>query len=106
MVAGVVTDKWKKNLIDYGAASYALYDAMEKNGFDPAFPVPIDPNGELLDGSHRVACALALGIEEIPVLHRADYVWAPEWGLQWFVNNDFTKEEIETIVSLYEFLSE
>lgn len=36
---------------------------LQKNGYDPkASPVPIDTNGQIVNGSHRVGACLALGI--------------------------------------------
>lgn len=87
MAAGLATDKWKKSVDHYLISAKALLSAMAREGFDPRFAVPIDPDGELLDGSHRVACALALEVEEVPVSPQQRYVWAPAWGYEWFVEN-------------------
>jgi hypothetical protein len=84
MQAGLPTDAWKQNVDDYLASAVWLFQSMQKWGFDPEHAVPTDPDGELLNGSHRVACALALGIEEIPVIHEARRVWAPAWDAAWF----------------------
>ena len=85
MNAGLPTDKWKRTLSDYTSAAILLHDNMKRDGFDPGSPVPIDPDGELLGGAHRVACALALGIDEIMVVDRPGITcWAPEWGHDWF----------------------
>src|SRR3990167_9448637 len=95
--AGVATDRWKRSLDDYLSSAKALYGAMVREGFDPAFPVPVDPDGEILDGSHRVACALALGIEAIPVVRMSKRVWAPAWGEQWFRDNGLSEAGLERL---------
>jgi hypothetical protein len=84
MSAGLSTDQWKRTLDDYVASAKALHASMVDKGFDPAWPIPVDPDGELLGGAHRLACAMALGIESVAVTHSPGYVWAPAWGVAWF----------------------
>lgn len=85
MRMGLPTDKWKTSLEAYCEAAVALCTSMGKTGFSPEHPVPVDPEGELLDGSHRVACAIALGIKDIPVVYPQRHVWAPPWDEDWFI---------------------
>lgn len=82
-----MTDAHKTDVDDYLAAALWLFQSMYKYGFNPENAVPIDPDGELLNGSHRAACALALGIEEIPVVNMPGKVWAPAWDADWFRSN-------------------
>ncbi len=97
MRAQLTTDVWKTSLEDYLSSAQALYQSMVAKGFDPAFPVPVDPNGELLGGAHRVACALALKIESIVVEHQERLVWAPAWGEQWFIQHGMSGEDLERL---------
>lgn len=69
----------KSGTDQYVADCKSLLISMATKGFDPAFAIPIDPDGELLGGAHRLACALALGIETVPVDRRLGRVWAPTW---------------------------
>ena len=85
MTAGVATDVWKMTPDDYVTAARSLFASMTAKGFLPSGAVPVDPNGELLVGAHRVACALALGIDTSPVIRPNKYVWAPPWNEDWFV---------------------
>lgn len=87
MDAGLATDGWKLSVEDYVASASNLHASMCRHGFLDEFAVPVDPDGELLAGSHRVACALALGIDEIPVRQERNRVWAPAWGYPWFVGH-------------------
>lgn len=87
MRAGLPTDQWKRSVNDYYFAAYRLCDSMRINGYLPNEPVPIDPDGELLGGAHRLACALALEIADIPVAHMPNSVWAPPWHREWFVEH-------------------
>jgi len=97
MRAGLATDQWKQSLDDYVASAQALLWSMRERGFDPGRPVPIDLDGELLDGSHRVACALALGIADVPVERRSTLAWAPAWGEAWFVAHGMIGADLERL---------
>jgi hypothetical protein len=93
MTAKVATDKWKLSVDDYVTACRSLADSMSAMGFHVKGTVPIDPDHELLDGSHRVACAVALGIKEISVVERSQKVWAPPWNYEWFLANEMKPED-------------
>lgn len=97
MAIGLATDGWKRTLPDYVIAAEKLAHDMSRNGFRAEHPIRIDPNGELLDGSHRVACALALGLEAVTVARQAGFAWAPAWDEQWFVANGCSEEDSERI---------
>lgn len=86
MAQGLTTDQWKASIDDYIASATNLYMSMSFRGFIPEHAVPIDPRGELLDGSHRVACALATDCK-VWVVPQGRYVWAPAWGLPWFMGH-------------------
>ncbi len=90
-------DVWKWSVDDYVAAAGALCASMANRGFIPECAVPIDPDGELLGGAHRVACALALGIEEIPVVRKEQRAWAPPWGREWFVANGMAQDDLDRL---------
>lgn len=96
--ADIPTDRWKTKIDDYVGAAKSLWQSMSSTGFNKAHPVPIDPNGELLDGSHRVACALALDITNIWVELRPDYVWAPAWDYFWFLNAKMPKDDMRRLL--------
>jgi hypothetical protein len=83
----------------YIETAAALCASMALRGFVdvPEWRIPVDPNGELLGGAHRVACALALGIEEVPVVRMPTPCWAPPWGEAWFVENGMDEEDLERL---------
>jgi hypothetical protein len=93
MAAGVATDRWKRTGDDYVEAACRLVGSMAF-GFDPAFPIPIDPDGELLDGSHRTACALAFGLGSVPTERSDRHVWAPHWGYDWFAQKGMHPDDL------------
>ena len=79
-------ESWKKKPEDYIASAENLLASMEREGFSEKRPIPVDPDGEFLAGAHRIACSLALDIQEIPIERVAGKVWAPAWDYEWFVN--------------------
>jgi len=84
MRAGLATDVWKMVTDDYVAAATALHASMVRDGYDPRYPIPLDVEGRLLNGSHRLACALALDLKEVPIEAAHYLAWAPPWGEAWF----------------------
>lgn len=97
MQAGLATDVNKRGIDDYLAGAVWLYQSMGMSGYDPNHPVPVDPDGELLNGSHRVACALALGIACVPVEQSTRRIWAPAWNAEWFRVNGLDDETIDSL---------
>lgn len=104
MRARFTTDGWKTSLDDYLSAAEALFASMVAQGFDPAHPIPVDPDGELLGGAHRLACALALELDQVPVTHEPSKAWAPPWGEAWFRDNGMGIEELERVKRDWEAL--
>lgn len=78
---------------------------MAHRGFLPEGAVPVDPDGELLGGAHRVACALALGIEEIAIERKENRAWAPPWDMQWFIDHGMGEEDLERLRQDWRFMS-
>jgi hypothetical protein len=89
----------KRDTDHYIETAAALCASMAYRGFVgiPEWRIPVDPNGELLGGAHRVACALALEIEEVPVVRMPTPAWAPPWGEQWFIENGMDEEDLERL---------
>jgi hypothetical protein len=88
MMQGLATDGHKMGLIDYVASAVELAESLKTRNFWPEYAIPVDSHGEILNGAHRVACALALGKNVI--IGRAEKdAWAPPWDGQWFVDNGF-----------------
>ncbi len=94
MQSGVATDVWKTTLGDYLHAAKDLLSSMQRIGFDKACSIPLDVNGEILNGSHRIGCAKALRIGEIPVLVTTSKVWAPAWDRDWFLKHGMPENRV------------
>ena len=95
----------KSGVDEYLAKCGELVISMDAYGFKPEHAVPIDPDGELLGGAHRVACALALGLAEIPVTRHSHHASAPAWGRAWFVDNGMGAEDLERLCADYAALA-
>jgi hypothetical protein len=94
MKAGLATDGWKRTPEHYlNSAEYVL-GSIERHGFYNDEPIPIDRDGELLGGAHRLACAYALGIKEVPIVQRNQEVWAPPWPREWFVEHGMPVDDL------------
>ena len=106
MVAGIPTDKWKQSTDDYVASVRTLLASMQDMGFLASGAVPVDPNGELLDGSHRVACALALGIPQVSVMRLTRKAWAPPWDLAWFATHKMPRAELARVMSDFDLMQQ
>ena len=102
MESGVATDGWKRSLDDYVASAASLAASMAHRGFLPHGAVPVDPNGELLGGVHRVACAIACGIDAIPVVRMESFVWAHPWDRGWFIGNGESMEDLVFLDHVFE----
>jgi hypothetical protein len=99
MEAGLATDVWKKTIEDYHKASRDLLSSMQEHGFDNAHALPVDADGEMMAGSHRLACALALDIPFIPIVRdNTKRAWQPPWDIAWFAQH-FDDRELQTITS-------
>lgn len=72
---------------------YELSESMREKGHIE--PLVVDQDFHLLDGSHRLACDLFLGIDKIPVkIEFTDY--PVYYSKKWF-ENKFTREELKLI---------
>jgi hypothetical protein len=95
MAAGLPTDGWKMSVDDYLRSAITLFQGVQWAGI--CDPIPVDPSGELLGGAHRLACALAIGMPNVPIERRQHQAWAPEWGYRWFVDNGMGEDDLKRL---------
>jgi hypothetical protein len=87
----------KGSLASFTLEFARLLASMKQSGFDPSAPIPIARRtGLLLNGAHRLAAALALGLERVPVID-VEGVDGLTWDFDWFLSNGFTPLEIDEI---------
>ncbi len=103
MAAGLATDGWKRSLDDYLLSARALLSAMVQTGFDHRFALPVDTDGEILAGSHRLGCALALDLKDVPVIPSIR-AWAPSWGRAWFIDNGMAADDLARLAQDWQSL--
>lgn len=78
-----------------------LMRSFEKNGFIEDYPILVNKDLRLVDGSHRLALALYFGIEKVPITIVKEYFdLDPEYSLDWFKENGFN-DIIAKIVDKY-----
>jgi len=76
-----------------------LISSIKNNGFSTKYPLPIDLDANLIDGSHRLACSLYFDIDKIPytVIQSNSNI---QYGLDWFQKQEFdenTLAELERV---------
>lgn len=74
-----------------------LIRSVEQNGYLLEHPIQTDINYSIHDGAHRLALALFFGIDSINVeIYNVEKV-RRTYDLNWFIENGFTKSELELI---------
>src|SRR3990167_6710831 len=96
-------DSTKNGLEVFMPQARNLLASMAMDGYDPAYPVPVDSNNDILGGAHRTACALALGINVL-IDRRDTAAWAPAWDAAWFRQHGMPEGELEGLIADYERL--
>lgn len=67
----------------------ALIDSFREHGFLDRHPLPVTKDGRLIDGAHRLACALYTGVQEVPVTIEPETRPLSGYGRAWFIENGF-----------------
>lgn len=81
-----------------------LIHSFENNGFMEEYPIMVNDNLDMLDGTHRLACALFFDIKQIPVIINGDGVYGiAEFKMDWFKNMGFERH-IEVINEELDYL--
>jgi len=73
----------------------ALAASVRERGLDPRYPISIAPDGRLADGSHRLACALAVDADNLTVTFSPPPKAA--YGRDWFENRGYSEGLIATL---------
>lgn len=74
-----------------------LIHSWERNGYEIESTIVLDNNLMLVDGSHRLAMSIYHNLEEINC-HVIPQTCDVKYGVEWFVENDFSSEEIDHIL--------
>ena len=90
----------KTSLDRYELEFRQLIDSIRLQGFQPDGAIPLHHDGRILNGAHRIAAAIALGITEIPTV-AMEAGQAYDWGMNWFLQQDFTPHEINALLNCW-----
>lgn len=89
----------KRGVDDFVESFRYLIDSILQDGFNSESPVLISSEtGNLADGAHRLAVASALSIK--PAVAYTSAAGGKWWGASWFVENGFTKDDMDYLTSL------
>jgi hypothetical protein len=80
-------DTIKGTVDDYVLACETLFRSFQRDGFDPSYPIPVSVSQKLLNGAHRIACALAT--DNTVVVAPVRRGTRPPWGFQWFLDRGY-----------------
>lgn len=104
-----------KNIPDYMKNNQnnfiSLIKSIKHNGFDINKPILINNKGMIIDGAHRLACALFFDIPKVSIITNDEYYsFIPrEYSKNWFIKNnlkdcimyaDFQKSKIKEKICL------
>ncbi len=79
-----------------------LIMSFEKDGFIKDYPILVNKDLRLVDGSHRLALALYFKIEKVPITITKEYFdLDPEYSLDWFKEHGFN-DIVAKIVDKYD----
>lgn len=77
-----------------------LIESWECNGYDRTSEIECGDNLHLIDGSHRVAMGLYYNVDRLSCKVNP-YIDDIEYGLEWFIEHGFSKEEIIQIIKKF-----
>ena len=87
----------KGSLNSYKVQFIELIESMRRDGFLEEFAIPVaKKTGLILNGAHRVAAALCLGIKRVPVVYNTE-LDGLTWNARWFMMQGFTPVEIDAL---------
>lgn len=86
-----------------------LINSIQTKGFLSQYPIVLNKDFSVVDGAHRLAIALYLGIKEVPVVFPQEaFNFEFDYSINWLKSNGFEKyldllyEQHERIVKMYE----
>ncbi|TBU93900.1 FkbM family methyltransferase [Phytopseudomonas dryadis] len=91
----------KTCLEDYERSFIALIESIRAEGLQEACAIPVDGEGRILNGAHRLAIALALGLKSVPVVRLPPPWKGLEWGMGWFLHYGFKPAEINRLLQCW-----
>jgi hypothetical protein len=80
-----------------------LINSFKMIGFDLYSPIIVDKDMHVINGAHRLSCALFFGIKLVPIsVFRGSF--NASFGIEWFKKNSFSDTEINLLESKKEHI--
>lgn len=78
-----------RNMLDHRKEFIELISSFQQNGFDMNCPILVNKDYLIIDGAHRMACALFFNIPNVSITtNKKYYNFVPrEYTKKWFVDN-------------------
>jgi len=73
-----------------------LIISFKNKGADRGYPILVNSDLHIVDGAHRLACALYFNEKYVPIKINKKLGFSP-YGIDWFKNQDFSNEELKII---------
>ncbi len=94
----------KQGWNEFDRAYRDLINSIHDTGFRKEYFIPLDNKGHLLNGRHRLAAAMALGVD-VWVVKYPFCTSAVKYNAEWLKVNDFSDDEIRMVqVTLNELI--
>lgn len=87
----------KQCVQDYEFWAYDLLHSIQTEGFRTDRAIPISDDLLLLNGAHRLAAAISVGLKDIPIVRQSA---GATWGLEWF-RRYFSRSEFIFLLNEY-----
>ena len=84
--------------IEYFEIFKKLISDIQLKGFDYNYPIIVDKQLHIIDGSHRMACALYFHIEEITIKIKKTCSPHPFYAKQWFIKKNIINKENNLLI--------
>ena len=92
---------YKSGLKAYRKAFDNLLDSMKEKGFERKYFLPLDRNNEIINGAHRMASALALGLD-VWCYNYDVKIRSHRYDEKYFILHGFTDDDINRMNDVYE----
>ncbi len=93
----------KRSVEDFVSNCEVLLQSLRSKGFDPAQPISVFPDKSILNGAHRIACALATGNDVI--VSPLERGISRTWDFRWFLERDYPQDVLAELLYHYSLLT-
>ena len=82
-----------EDMIEHEEAFKKLIDSFKDEGFNEEYPLVVNRDGIVIDGAHRLACALYFSVDEVTTYTNNQYYffYPAVYNQEWFINHELEK---------------